>query len=185
MIDTKCYSFDIVNVNLSSRSLHVWPAWGLLDTADTGRSFSRGSNVNVSSVSPVWSPWVSNDVVCNSILGSPSNSSDSVIKVGSTFWRVHDTTGVTLEDCSVCFNGNGNWSLGDGSEKLVLRVSFYGVNSWNENLWCSFLHASSRVSVSRSVWVLSFGNLTVGLNVLHGFSLPSTIASIARGIAGN
>jgi hypothetical protein len=41
------------------------------------------------------------------------------------------------------------------------------------------LEAGTGLSVSRGVWVFSFGGLTVLLNVLHTFVLPTTLASIA------
>lgn len=43
--------------------------------------------------------------------------------------------------------------------------------------------ASSGVTGSGGIWVGRLGSLFVALEVLEGFVLPSTIASIARGIA--
>jgi len=158
----------------------------LLDTADTsGEPSVLGGNVDVSFISPSWSPGVSDDVVFLSVLLSITNSGDGVIEGSSTGRGVHDTTGITLEGSGVGLNGNGSWSLSNSSKKSRRRPSFDGVNSGNVSNWGSFLLAGSGVSGTRGVWVGGLGGLTVGLNVLHTVGLPTTIATSAFGIAGN
>jgi len=157
-----------------------------LDTADTsGEPSILGGNVDVSCISPSWSPGVSDDVVCLSVFLSITNSGDGVIEGGSAGRGVHDTTGVTLEGSGVGLNGNGSWSLSDSSKKRRGRPSFDGVDSGNVSNWGSFLLAGSGVSGTRGVWVGSLGGLTVGLNVFHTVGLPTTIATSGFGIAGN
>jgi len=155
-----------------------------LDTADTGGSFN-GGDLDVTLISPVWSPGVSDDVVVLSVFVSISDSGDGVIEVGSAGGGVKNTTGVTLESHLVGFNGNRDWSLGNSGHQLGGRVLLDVVIGGDEDLWGSFLEARSGVSGSGGVWVFSFGGLSVLLNVFHSFVLPSTLASIARGIAGN
>jgi hypothetical protein len=153
-----------------------------LDTADTGSSFNGGDH-DVTLISPVWSPGVSDDVVRLSVLVSISDSGDGVIQLGSASSRVKNTTGVTLESHLVGFDGNRDWSLGDGSEELAGRVGLDGVDLGDVNSWSSSLLARSRVSRSGGVWVFSLGGLSVGSNVFHTLGLPSSSASIAGGVA--
>jgi len=115
-----------------------------LDTADTSSEPSiLGGDVDVTSISPSWSPGVSDDVVGLSVFLSESDSGDGVIEGGSASGGVHDSTGVTLEDLGVGFDGNGDWSLIDGSEEGAGRPSFDGVNLGDEGDWGSFLSAGS------------------------------------------
>jgi len=89
-----------------------------LDTADTsGEPSLLSGDVDVTTFSPSWSPGVSDDVVGLSVFLSETDSGDGVIELGSTSRGVQDTTGVTLEDLGVGFNGNGDWSLVDSSKK--------------------------------------------------------------------
>jgi len=101
-----------------SYSFHVWPDGSLLDTADTSSEPSiLGGDVDVTGISPSWSPGVSDDVVRLSVFLSETNSGDGVIEGGSASGGVHDTTGVSLENFSVGFDGDGNWSLSNSSKK--------------------------------------------------------------------
>jgi len=165
-----------------SNSLHVWPDGGLLDSADTGGTFNGGDH-DVTLISPVWSPGVSDDVVRLSVLVSISDSGDGVIELGSASGGVENTTGVTLESHLVGFDGNRDWSLGDSSKKLAGRVGLDGVDLGDESFWASSLLARAGVSRSGGVWVFSLGGLSVGGNVFHTLGLPSTSASIAGGVA--
>jgi len=88
-----------------------------LDTADTG-SWGN-SDLDVTINTPVWSPGVLDKVVFLSVLSSVTDGKDSVIKGGSTLSRGEDTTGVSLENGLVGLDGNGDWSLGNGSLELV------------------------------------------------------------------
>jgi len=130
-----------------SYSFHVWPDGGLLDTTDTGGSFNSGDH-DVTSISPSWSPGVSDDVVRLSVFVSESDSSDGVIEVGSASSGVQDTTGVTLESNFIGFDGNRDWSLGNGGQKLGGRVGLDGVNLSNVDCWRSLAEARSGISVS-------------------------------------
>jgi len=58
-----------------------------------------------------------------STLGAVSNSGDGVVKAGSTGLGVQDSTGVSLEDRCVGLDGDGGWSLGNGSLELRDGVS--------------------------------------------------------------
>lgn len=98
-------------------SVGDWVKGNLLDTADTFTGL--GGDLNVSCLSPAGTPGVSDKVVFFSVLGSVSDSGDGVVKGGSASAGIEDTTGVHLEDSSVGFDGNSNWSVGDGSLELV------------------------------------------------------------------
>jgi len=144
----KIIDLDSIGVTLtSSNSSHVWPDGGLLDTADTGGSFDGGDH-DVASISPVWSPGVSDDVVVLSVLVSISDSGDGVIEVGSASGGVENTTGVTLEGRSVGFDGNRDWSSGNSSHELGSRVGSDGVDSGDVDGWGSFSEARSGSSAS-------------------------------------
>ena len=78
-----------------------------MDTADTSSEHSiLGGDVDVTSISPSWSPGVSDDVVRLSILDSITDGGDGVIEGGSASGGVHDTTGVSLENLGVSFDGD-------------------------------------------------------------------------------
>lgn len=87
-----------------------------LDTADT-LSFDS-SDLDVTLVSPGSGPGVTDDVVLFTSLGSVSDSSDGVVKVGSAGGGVEDTALVLLEDGSVSLNGDGDDTLVDSSLEL-------------------------------------------------------------------
>ena len=109
-----------------------------MDTADTSSEPSiLGGDVDVTSISPSWSPGVSDDVVGLSILDSITDGGDGVIKGGSASGGVHDTTGVSLENLGVGFDGDGDWSLGDSSKELSSRVGLDGVDLGDEGNWGS------------------------------------------------
>jgi len=157
-----------------------------LDTADTDGTFDS-SDLNVTFISPVGSPGVSDNV---EILGSVitvSDSGDSVIELGSAGSRVDDSGSVTLEDTGSSADGDGGWSTSNSS--LKLGSGFWGnsVNFINESsgVTLDLGWASSSLSISSSVWKLLGQMLTVGSNVLHGFGLPSTTASSAVGVTGD
>jgi len=123
-----------------------------LDTADTGGSFN-GGDLDVTLISPVWSPGVSDDVVVLSFMVSVSDGGDGVIHVGSASGGVEDSSGVTLESNFVGFDGDGDWSLGDSGQKLGGRVGLDGVDLGDVDLWGSLMEARSGLSSSGGVWV--------------------------------
>ena len=88
-----------------------------MDTADTG-SWGN-SDLDVTINTPVWSPGVLDKVVFLSVLSSVTNGKDSMVEGGSALSRGKDTTSVGLENGLVGLDGNGDWSLGNGSLELV------------------------------------------------------------------
>lgn len=74
-----------------------------------------GSNVDISLITPVGTPGVSNNIVFLSVLGSISYSDDGVIGLVTTLGGVENTTLVTLEVGSLGINGDRGWSLSDSS----------------------------------------------------------------------
>ena len=169
-----------------SIGLHGWPDGGLLDTANTDGTFNS-SDLNVTLISPVGSPGVSDDVEILGSIITVSDGGDGVIELGSAGSRVDDSGSVTLEDTSGGADGDGGWSTSNSSLKLGGRFWGDSVNFINESSGVSLdlLWASSSLSVSSSVWKLLGQMLTVGSNVLHGFGLPSTTASSAVSVTGD
>jgi len=106
---------------------HGWPDGGLLDTADTDGSFNS-SDVDVTFISPVGSPGVSNDVVILGTVITVSDGGDGVIELGSAGSRVNNTGSVTLEDTGSGADGDGGWSTSNSC--LQLGGRFWG-NSVN------------------------------------------------------
>jgi len=120
-----------------------------LDTADTSSEPSfLGGDHDVTLISPSWSPGVSDDVVGLSVFLSITDGGDGVIEGGSASGGVHDTTGISLENFSVGFDGNRDWSLSNGGKEGGGRPSFDGVNLGDESNWSSFLFAGSGLSFS-------------------------------------
>ena len=164
-----------------NNSLGGWPERDLLDTADTNTW--DGSDLDVSFVSPRGTPGVSDDVVVLGSIVSVSNGGDGVIELSSASGGVEDSTGVHLEDRSVGLNGNGGWSLGNGSLELINGLgSNVGVGG-NTNLTLGGGVLAG--SVSGSVWIVSLELLSVGLGIGEGVVLPSTSASVGSGVAVN
>jgi len=163
---------------------HGWPDGCLLDTTDTDGTFNSG-DLDVTFVSPVGSPGVSDDVEVLSSIVTISDSGDGVIELGSASSRVDDSRSVTLEDTSCSTNCDGSWSTSNGSLQLRGRFWLNGVNAINESSGSSlqFGWASSSLSVSSGVWDSFGGMLTGSFDVLHGFCLPSTTASSAVFVA--
>jgi hypothetical protein len=91
-----------------------------------------------------------------------------------------------LEDSSVGLNGDGDWSLVDGSLKLLDRVGWdVGVSSNVDETLGGIKFAGSWRSGSGGITVVSLGLLLGFLEVLESLGLPSTATSVAGGIAGD
>ena len=146
-----------------------------VDTADV-----LNTDLDVSFGSPRWSPGVLDEEVVLSAFGSVSDSEDTVVKLGSASRGGDNTAGVRLEDSLVGLDGDGHWSVGEGS----LKVDTGGVRldiSVSTNLTSSLggvVLALGEERVGSSVWVVSleheWGGLDVGESVVH----ESTIASV-------
>jgi hypothetical protein len=162
-----------------SSSQDGWPEGDLLNSADTG-SFD-GSDSDVTGFSPASTPGVSDDVIVLTSFTSVSDGGDGVIELSSALWVVEDSRFVALEWHGVGFNSDGSWSLGDGGLKLGWRL-------WGNRVVRSNLNSTSDALVLAStvftnVWVVSFDRLGVGLIVVEGKSLETTLASVGNGVA--
>ena len=164
-----------------SASVGGWVKRLHLDTADTWSI--DGSDLDVSSISPGSTPGVSDEVVVLSILGSISDSGDGVIEVGSAGSRVQNTTGVTLEDELIGLDGDGGWGLSNGGLKLVNGVGLNVGVVLNVDL--TLVLGGLAGSISGGVGVVGLEVLGVGLGVLEGSILPSSIATVGSGVAVN
>jgi len=124
-----------------------------LDTTDSW-TFLDG-NSDVAHFSPRFGPGVSNDVVFLAILRSIADSSNGVIKRGTTLSGIEDTVRVHLEDSFVGLNGDRHWGFGNGSLKLDSRVGWNvdEVSNFNSAL-CGIICASACLSsLSGEVWI--------------------------------
>ena len=103
-----------------------------------------------------------------------------MIEAGSAGGGVQDTTGISLEDRSIGLNGDGDDSLGNSSLELGNRVGWNaGVRS---NVGSGLLLVRAR-STSGGVWVLSLSLDVVGLKIVEGMVLPSSLASVRSFVA--
>jgi len=88
-----------------------------------------------------------------------------VVKRGSALEGVQDTTSVSLEDRSVGLDGDGGWSLGDGS------LEGRNGSGWNVSVGLDLVVGGllvSASSISGSVWVLRLVLDTVGFEIVEG-----------------
>ena len=142
------------------------------DTADV-----VGSDLDVSLVTPGWSPGVLDEEVVLSRLGSVSDSEDSVIELGSAGGASDDTGGVGLEDSLVSLDGNGDWSLGESG----LKVGTSGVSS-DINVVADLSDTLGGVvlaseCLSSGVWVVRLELKRSLLDVLESVVHKTTIAA--------
>jgi hypothetical protein len=156
-----------------------------LDSADTS-SFD-GGDLDISHITPASGPGVSDDVVLLSTLGSVTDSSNSVIKVGSALGGVHDTAVILLEDHLVSLNSDRDDTIIDGGLELRNAVWWNGFVAHNLNLFKGCVILASLVGLG-GTWYIDVSwleLLSIFLDVLEGFSLPSALAAIVSSWAGN
>merc|ERR1712023_94269 len=109
-------------------------------------------------------PRVLDEEVLLSALGSVSNGEDTVVEVGTASVG-DDTASVALEGELVGLDGNGDWSLVDGSSELsTLGVSADILEGLDLTLTLGLNELAS--SLSALVWVLRLKHEWAGLNVL-------------------
>lgn len=156
-----------------------------MDTADT--SAFDGTDLDVTLVTPGSAPGVSDDVVLFTTLRSVTNGGDGVVEAGSAFGGVHDTTGVHLEDALVSLDGNGDNTLVKGSLQLgdAVFLDLRPSSDLDDTLGFFIFVASTGLSMSGGVWVVGLEDLSLGLQEVEGFVLPSTVATVACLVAGN
>ena len=91
-----------------------------------------------------------------------------------------------LEDGLVGLDGDRHWLLVDGSLELRDGSGWDVGVVLNLNLSLGLvILARSRDTGSGGVWVITLELLEVGLEVSEGMGLPSTIASVRGGVAGD
>jgi len=88
-----------------------------LDTANTSAGGDTDSDVTV--LTPRSSPGVLDSEELSAVIGTISYNEDTVVERGSALGGGDNTTGVRVEDGLVGLNGNGDWSLVEGSLELV------------------------------------------------------------------
>lgn len=96
------------------------------DTTNTmviGRIRSR--NLNVSTISPRYTPTIFYQVIVDTIFTTVADNQHTVIKIGSTTSRRNNTTGIRLEVPSIRFNRNCNRLFGYSHCQRNLIIGFY------------------------------------------------------------
>jgi len=171
----------------SNFSIWIGTNSGHVDSADSLSRF--GSNLDVTLVSPRWTPWVLNENVLFSIVSfffTVSNSKNTMVNMCSTFFRAENTSGIMLEDSIVSFDSH--WSRSNSNScfqlRIIIRSDIHVV--WYVNLSVPFifvLASSSLISISWSVRIITFKDSILWLQILesksHRASITSTVKSRA------
>ena len=147
-----------------------WVGWLLGDTALVG------GDLDVSLISPGGTPRVLDEEVLLTVLGSVSDGEDTVVESGSASGG-DDTTVVSLEDVLVGLDGDGNWSLGEGSLELSdtmfldILVGSDGTNTLRFVVVAGSIPGGVGVVRLKLEWV-------TGLDVSEGHIHEATLASV-------
>jgi hypothetical protein len=107
-----------------------------------------------------------------------TDSGDSMVKVGSTFTRVQNSTLVSLKDFLVSLDGHGGGSEGDGSHKSLGVVSGDVVDFGG--LYLARYGGVFASLVLAVVRIVTFEGISVGFSILESIFLETSIASMGR-----
>jgi len=156
----------------------LWLRSAHLDTADT--STSLNSEFDVSLISPCGRPGVLYEVVLDTVLNTPSDSEDTVIELSSTGRSSDNSRLVLLEDSSISFDGNGNWSSGKESLHLIWVLLWnISIGDGSNNTLVFLIFACEKTGLG-SVWIVSLSLELVGLSVLESEVHETTIATVVQ-----
>jgi len=86
--------------------------WVHLDAADA-ITISVVGDLDVAVVTPGCGPRVLDDVVVLAVFAAIADGEDTVVKLSSALWTVHNSSLVELEDQLVGLDGDGGWCDGD------------------------------------------------------------------------
>jgi len=157
----------------------------------TAHTFSAGDGEsNVTTLTPVGTPGVLNEVELGTVLLTPTDNDDGVIKGGAARASVvEDTTTVVVEVSGASINGDGDWLLLDGilkGRRVVLLNVFVGFGT-NETFVLFVLARSVLLSSTGVVRVVGEGHdgVLAGVSVtsLHVTTVAttSTVAEVVGG----
>jgi len=138
-------------------------------------------HLDVTLVTPAGTPGVLDENVVSSLFGTVANSEDTVVKSGSAS-GFDDTTGVHLEGRLIGFNGNGDWSLGNGSLELGSRWGDIFERFDLTNTLAGFVLAGTLLGL---VSIFGFKHEWGFLDVLEGVVHETTIAALVNLVAVN
>ena len=145
-----------------------------MDTADTDGVLNHG-DFDVTLITPDGVPGVLYDPVTLTVLVSVTNSEDGVVKGGSALIGGEDSGRVGLEDSLISLNGDG-----DGLQ-VESRLEGINVGGLDHNVGIGTnltLGGIIRaVTIEGSVRVVSLEHEGVGLCVLEGSLLETTVAT--------
>jgi len=148
---------------------------------DSANAWSGGlANLDVTTLSPWFAPWVSDEVVSSSGgISAISDGDDGVVEVGAALCSAgQDAWGVGLEVGGVSLDGNRLGLLGDGSLDGISGSANNGVayNSTNSLGWVIGAWASL-LSGARGVGIIGFGLNRLVLGVFPGIAVQTTVAA--------
>lgn len=132
---------------------------GHLATAHTSSVDDLESNVTI--LTPAATPGVLNEVELGTVLLTPTDNDDGVVKGGTARVGVgEDTTAVTVEVSGASINGDGDWLLLDSileGRRVVLLNVFVGLGT-NETFVLLVLARSVLLSSTGVVRVVGEGH---------------------------
>jgi len=151
--------------------------WVREDTADVSW---RSGNLDVTIVSPWCTPLILDEEEFLSVLGTVSDSKDTVIEIGSAS-SGNNTRSVLLESGLIGFNSNRDWTLSDGvlkgSNTVLWNILISG--DWTNTIRSRVLAST----VSSCVWVVSSSLKWMLFSIHESVVHQTTIATMAVGIA--
>lgn len=148
------------------------------NTTDTWSILVDGDS-EVTILSPVGAPGVSDDQELFLAFFAVSNSGDSVVNVMTALLGVQDTMLVHLEGVLVGFDTDANWLNGKSSLHLGNRVLLELLPaSGLDQTGVRFSMALSILALTGGVWVVCLGIDGILLGVFEGKLFKTTIAAL-------
>jgi len=149
-----------------------------LDSADTGTFFD--GKFDVSFFTPLVCPGVLDNVVRSTLFDSPSNTEDTVVKSGSAFGTLDDTSGILVENRFVGFNCNRDWSNGEGSLHLVSTLLFDISVRCDLDSTLLLVVLASEETGRGFIWVVFLSLKCMGFGVFESKVHQTTTASMVQ-----
>jgi hypothetical protein len=138
------------------------------------------SDLDVTFITPRWSPRVLDKEVVGTVFGSVTNSEDTVVESGTASGSSDNTTGVTLEGHLVSLDGNRDGLLGNGSLQsgtgFVSGDIVEGFDGDSTSLFHGLV-ASAGDTLSRGIRIGLLSNHRGLLSILESVVHETTIAT--------
>lgn len=155
-------------------SVSGWSIWIQEKTTYTSTT-DIGRHSDISTLSPGWTPRVSDDKVVLAIFSSISDSCNCMVKICSTFSCVKDTTCVHLEVSVSCIYRNTSRLNSNGCFELI------NASWWNNSVFADKNFTFGRFilaySVFSCIWIIWFELLCIRLKILECPDFKTSITS--------